>query len=167
MSQFLGIHPNKLDAKGRVSIPAPFRALLRGPDGETAALVLRPHHNHRCIDGFVASEFYALGASMARMDLFSADQEDLAITLYGEAAEVVPDKEGRIVLSQRLIEWAELDQGATFIGMGERFQIWSPQGLARRTEEARLGVQTRRLAVPASIQPSMPTPGPAGRGLLG
>ena len=166
MSQFLGVHPNKLDAKGRVSIPAPFRALLRGPDGETAALVLRPHHNHRCIDGFAASEFYALGASMARLDLFSADQEDLAIALYGEAMEVVPGKEGRIVLSQRLIEWAGLEQSATFIGMGARFQIWSPAGVARRAEEARLGVQTRRLALPAAVQPGMATP-TDGRGLLG
>ena len=165
MSQFLGTHPNKLDAKGRVSIPAPFRASLRGPDGETAPLVLRPHHNHRCVDGFAASHFHTLAASIARLDLFSADQEDLAIAIYGEAVEVVPDKEGRIVLSQKLIEWAGLEQGATFIGMGERFQIWSPQGVARRTEEARLGVQTRRLAVPAAIQPGMPGPA-AARGLL-
>jgi MraZ protein len=148
MSQFLGTHPNRLDAKGRVSIPAPFRAALRNGDGE-AALVLRPHHTHRCIDGFAASYFYNLAAGMARLDLFSADQEDLAMALYGDAVELTPDKEGRIVMPQNLIAWAGLEQGATFIGMGEQFQIWSPEAAQRRAAEARLGVQSRRLAVPA------------------
>jgi transcriptional regulator MraZ len=153
MSQFLGTHPNKLDAKGRVSIPAPFRAALRNGeerngDGESS-LVLRPHHTHRCIDGFAASYFHTLASSMARLDLFSADQEDLAIALYADAVELAPDKEGRIVLPQNLIAWAGLDQGATFVGMGRQFQIWSPEAAARRAAEARLGVQSRRLAVPA------------------
>lgn len=151
MSQFLGTHPNKLDAKGRVSIPAPFRASLRGGDGEAAPLVLRPSHNHRCIDGFAASFFHTLAGGMARLDLFSADQEDLAFTLYHEAVEVVADREGRIVLPQNLIAWAGLEASATFVGMGRQFQIWAPENLARRAEEARLGVQSRRLAVPAPV----------------
>jgi MraZ protein len=158
MSQFLGTHPNKLDAKGRVSIPAPFRAALRGVDGDAATLVLRPHHTHRCIDGFAASYFHTLASSMARLDLFSADQEDLAIALYADAVELAPDKEGRIVLPQQLIDWAGLEQGATFVGMGRQFQIWSPEAAARRAAEARLGVQSRRLAVPAPspVPPAMP-----------
>ncbi len=161
MSQFLGTHPNKLDAKGRVSIPAPFRASLQHGDGETAALVLRPHHKFPCVDGFAARDFHALAASMARLDLFSADQEDLAIALYGEALEVVPDKEGRIVLPQKLIDWAGLGQSATFIGMGQRFQIWSPEGVARRTEEARRGVTARGLAVPSALPVAMARPASA------
>jgi MraZ protein len=148
MSQFLGTHPNRLDAKGRVSIPAPFRAALRNGEAD-ASLVLRPHHTHRCIDGFAASFFHTLASSMARLDLFSADQEDLAMALYGDAVELAPDKEGRIVLPQNLIAWAGLEQGATFVGMGQQFQIWSPEAAARRAAEARLGVQSRRLAVPA------------------
>lgn len=160
MSQFLGTHPNKLDAKGRVSIPAPFRAALRQPasgagEGE-ASLVLRPHHTHRCIDGFAASFFHTLAGSMARLDLFSADQEDLAIALYADAVELAPDKEGRIVLPQNLIAWAGLEQGATFVGMGRQFQIWSPEAAVRRATEARLGVQSRRLAVPAPTQVAAP-----------
>jgi MraZ protein len=161
MSQFLGTHPNKLDAKGRVSIPAPFRAALRNGDGEPS-LVLRPHHTHRCIDGFAAGYFHALASSMARLDLFSADQEDLAIALYADAVEFAPDKEGRIVLPQNLIAWAGLEEGATFVGMGRQFQIWSPEAAARRATEARLGVQSRRLAVPAPIQATTPPGIPPG-----
>ena len=78
MTQFLGTHQNRLDAKGRVSVPAPFRAALR--DGAEAAggIVLRPSFNHPCIEAWPANEFQALAAPLNRLDLFSEEHDDLA-----------------------------------------------------------------------------------------
>ena len=69
MSQFLGTHTNRLDAKGRVSIPAPFRAALR-PAAEGAPLVLRPSHKHPCVEGWPAAAFQALAAPLDELDMF-------------------------------------------------------------------------------------------------
>jgi DNA-binding transcriptional regulator/RsmH inhibitor MraZ len=73
MSQFLGTHQSRLDAKNRVSIPAGFRSVLRAqlapaatPD--TASLVLRPSHTHDCIEVWPATVFHALEASLNRHD---------------------------------------------------------------------------------------------------
>ena len=57
MAQFIGTHQNKLDAKGRVSIPAQFRSVLKqmshaGEAALVAPLVLRPSHQHPCIEGW-------------------------------------------------------------------------------------------------------------------
>src|SRR6266851_6888156 len=104
MTQFMGTHTNRLDAKGRVSIPASFRAALKSGSAETdsAKLILRPSHKHPCIEGWPAAAFNDLDVPMQRLDMFSDDQDDLAFTLYADAAALEPDKEGRIVLPAEL-----------------------------------------------------------------
>ena len=106
MSHFLGTHQNRLDAKGRVSVPAAFRALLRGPDGGAASLILRPSHKHPCIEAWPEAVFQTLAAPLDRLDMFSEDQDDLMMTLYADATRVEADKEGRIILPESLVQHA-------------------------------------------------------------
>lgn len=150
MTQFMGTHQNRLDAKGRVSIPAPFRSELRGdqPAGTPTPLVLRPSHTHSCIEGWPAADFHSLGASMQRLDLFSEEQDDLALALYADAAEVTPDKEGRIILPDTLAGHAGLTDALAFVGVGRHFEIWEPTAFARRRAEALERARARRMTLP-------------------
>lgn len=136
MSPFLGTHQNRLDAKGRVSIPAPFRAALKGADGSTA-LILRPSHKYACIEAWPAATFNALGKPLEGMDLFSEDHDDMAISLYADAHLAEADKEGRIMLIEALAAHAGLVDAATFLGAGRIFQIWEPAAAERHKHEAR------------------------------
>jgi MraZ protein len=126
MSQFLGTHTNKLDAKGRVSIPAPFRAALRPTAEVGAPLILRRSHKHPCIEGWPAEAFAKLAQPLDELGLFSSDHEDLAAALYADAHASEPDKEGRIVLPADLVGHATLGDNVMFIGLGKLFQIWDP-----------------------------------------
>ena len=146
MTQFLGTHTNRLDAKGRVSIPAPFRAALKDTDGN-AALILRPSHKHSCIEGWPIAAFNALAESMRHMRTFSDEQEDLAFALYGEVTQVEPDREGRIVLPEELVMYANLKDTVRFIGLSAHFQIWEPEAAERRRTEAK--ARARTLALPS------------------
>ena len=142
MAQFLGNHQNKLDAKGRVSIPAPFRGALKAEckDGSSAAgvpLVLRPSHKYRCIEGWSEKEFAALLKPLDNYAEYSDDHDDLAIALFADAHEVETDKEGRIVLPSDLTEHAGLTDAVVFMGIGKRFEIWEPAAAARRKAAAR------------------------------
>jgi MraZ protein len=150
MTQFMGTHHNRLDAKGRVSIPAPFRGTLRGaaPEGAAPALVLRPSHKHPCIEGWPAADFHQLGTAMRQLETFSEVQDDLAFALYADAAELTPDKEGRIVLPEALIAHAEVEAAMVFVGLGTHFQIWEPQALARRRAEALDAARSRGFTLP-------------------
>jgi MraZ protein len=151
MTQFMGTHQNRLDAKGRVSIPAPFRNALRGAagaDGKSAALVLRPSHKHPCIEGWPAADFHNLGTAMQKLDVFSETQEDLAFALYADATELTPDKEGRLVLPEALVDFAGLDGALVFVGLGTHFQIWEPGAMARRREEALASARSRGMTLP-------------------
>ena len=146
MSQFLGTHTNKLDAKGRVSIPAPFRAALRG--GDDASLVLRPSHKHPCVEGWPAAAFHALAAPLDKLDLFGEAHDDLAAALYADAHPSEPDKEGRIVLPAELIAHANLGDSVVFLGLGKTFQIWEPAAGERFRAEAR--ARARGLTLPGA-----------------
>ena len=151
MSHFLGTHQNRLDAKGRVSVPAPFRAALRSGDGEAAAtVILRPSHKFPCIEAWPAPKFDALASSLGKLNQFSDAHEDLSAALYADAFPVEADKEGRILLPTELVEHAGLSNQVSFMGMGDTFQIWEPAAGARRRTEARSGAKLRELSLPGA-----------------
>jgi MraZ protein len=147
MTHFLGTHQNRLDAKGRVSVPAPFRAALRArseSNGNGTPLVLRPSHVHPCIEAWPAADFEALSAS-----------------LYADAFPVEADKEGRVVLPDSLVAYAGLTDAVVFMGLGRVFQIWEPAAAERRRSEARERARMRGFTLPggtASAGPSSPVP---------
>ncbi len=154
MSSFLGTHQNRLDAKGRVSVPAPFRAVLRARAEaagiEGAQLVLRPSHNHACIEGWPADVFQTLATPLDRIDLFSDAHDDLAAALYADAFQAESDKEGRIVLPETLSAHAGVKDAVVFMGLGRTFQIWEPEAAERRRAEARDRARTRGLTLPGN-----------------
>ena len=156
MSVFLGTHQNKLDAKGRVSIPAGFRAALRtrlesadpasvpGP----VQVVLRPSHKHPCIEAWPLDQFAALAQPLDRLEIFSEDHDDLAAALYADAYPTDADKEGRIVLPEVLALHAGISDQVAFMGLGPIFQIWEPKAAESRRAEAR--ARARGVSLPAA-----------------
>ncbi len=150
MSQFLGTHQNRLDAKGRVSVPATFRAMLR-KDGETTGLILRPSHKHACIEAWPAPMFEALAGQLQGLDLFSEAHDDMAAALYADAYPLDADKEGRILLPEPLVAHAGLSDSVVFMGLGRIFQIWEPGAAVLRREEARERARARGLTLPAGV----------------
>jgi len=154
MSQFLGTHLSRRDAKGRVSVPAPFRAALKnGSDDSTVQLILRPSHQHPCIEAWPVPVFEALANPLNQLQTFSAEQEDLAAILYADAFPVETDKEGRIVLHEALVGHAGLQDSVTFMGLGRTFQLWEPSAAERRRQDARERARERGFTLPGSMPP--------------
>lgn len=159
MTHFLGTHQNRLDAKGRVSVPAPFRAVIRALNGTAepesagqngAPVVLRPSHKHPCIEAWPASVFRQLATPLERLDLFSEEHDDLAAALYADAFPVDADKEGRIILPEGLVAHAGLTDAVVFMGLGRTFQIWEPVAAERRRAEARERARSRGMTLPGA-----------------
>ena len=159
MGQFLGTHLNRIDAKGRVSIPAPFRAALRALSVEgMPPLVLRQSHVHACVEGWPARVFEALSPPMEQLDILGEIHEDLAQVLYSDAYPVESDKEGRIVLPETLVRHAGLSDTIVFMGLGRTFQIWEPAAAERRQAEARERARARRLTLPGGVPAAASAP---------
>ena len=143
MTLFIGTHHSKRDAKGRVSMPAQFRSVLKqnshaGKDAPAAAMYLRPSHQNPCIEGWTQIGFEALSEPMAAgYNQFSPEYEDFVMALFGDAHPLETDTEGRIMLPAALIAHAGLTQEVVFIGTRNIFQIWEPAAGIRRLAEAR------------------------------
>jgi MraZ protein len=153
MTNFLGSHLNRLDSKGRVSVPAPFRIALKSLDANpegSVSMILRPSHNHACIEAWPKPFFEKLAASLDRYELFSREYDDLAAAIYGDAYPIDSDKEGRIILNEMLLSHAGLTDNCIFMGTGPIFQIWEPTAAKRRSAEARQNSAARGLTLPGS-----------------
>lgn len=133
----MGTHINRLDAKGRVSIPAPFRALLPPDLLGAPPLVLRPSHKFACVEGWPVARFNELANDLQTFDSFGDEHADMSTALYADACQTEPDKEGRVVLSESLRKYAGLGEQVMFMGTGKTFQIWEPAAGERRIAEAR------------------------------
>ncbi len=147
MALFSGTHLQSFDAKGRVSVPAPFRAALRedsdvagSPTGPISIpLVLRPSEKGNYIEAWTQNQFNALRAELDKFDRLSEEREAMATVLFGDADMMETDKEGRIIIDAELLNYAGISRkgDVTFIGLGELFQIWAPDAIAARKAEAR------------------------------
>ncbi len=146
MALFLSTYTNKVDKKGRVSVPAPFRAALA--EQLHQGVVIFCSNAHSCLEGFDWAKMDEIGTRMDHYDLFSDDQDDLATTIFGESVQLFFDGDGRITLPLDLMESSHIVDSATFVGLGRKFQIWSPELFGRRKSQARSAVQDRKLTVP-------------------
>jgi len=146
MTLFLSTFQNKIDKKGRVSVPASFRAELSKESFQ--GVVLFRSNVHQCLEGFAWSYMQEIGERLDDFDLFSAEQDDLATSIFGTAVQLSLDGDGRILLPSDLIDFAELDEKASFVGMGAKFQIWNANNFETRRDVARKAVKSQGLTIP-------------------
>ena len=142
MERFLSHYTNRFDAKGRVSVPAPFRAVLAkdGFDG----IFVHPSLDAPALDCGGRLLLREINALLESMPPYSREREDLATALFGTSEVLRPDSEGRIVLGERMRASLGLRDEAAFVGQGHKFQIWEPARFAAHLEEATSRVRRLR-----------------------
>lgn len=155
MSPFLGQHQNRLDAKGRVSVPASFRSLLKEMTG-SSEMILRPSTSYACIEAWPVPRFNELESSLEALDVLSEEYEDRATALYADAYPVEADRDGRILLPEKLAAHANLTDAVVFMGRGKIFTIWEPEAAGVRSAEARENIKLLSKTPKASRAGSAP-----------
>lgn len=135
MPLLVGQHTNRIDRKGRVSVPKQFRDFYAAKGG-FAGIYVYPSPRLAAVEGCDEAFMDRVAASLDDMALFSDEQSDLASIILGSAHALPFDPEGRIVLPADLVAYAALDTEATFVGRGTTFQIWHPEAYAARHAEA-------------------------------
>ncbi|MEO0696448.1 MAG: division/cell wall cluster transcriptional repressor MraZ [Pseudomonadota bacterium] len=138
-ASFLGSQTNRIDAKGRIAVPADFRR----------ALDLKSFNGFFCIPSLEGAfldcggtdYITSLKASISALDPFDPDRRALEVTILGRAKAISLDSEGRFVLPEPFRQHAMLEDKAFFIGIGDTFQIWRAQEaedtVENQTERAR------------------------------
>jgi MraZ protein len=143
MDRFVSTFTNKIDAKGRVSIPAPFRAVLES-DGYGGGIYCYPSLDAPALDAGGERLAKKIDGLLAGLPDYSDERDELSVALYGDVQVLAVDGDGRIVLPEALRLHAGLQSACTFVGLGDKFQIWSPEQFEQRRQRARDKVQEHR-----------------------
>ena len=131
---FMDTVANKVDAKGRVSLPSDYRAIAKSKESE---IVCYRSLTAQCIEGCLEDLLDKLASEMEdALDFFSETQDDLTNLVFGDAKRFSFDSTGRIMLSAKLLDHAQITDTAVFVGKGRKFQIWNPENWKK--EEARI-----------------------------
>jgi MraZ protein len=124
----------RLDAKGRVSVPAPFRSVLTREGAE--GLFCYPALDRPAVEAGGASLLAEIEDLIGRFPPFSEEREQFATALYGTSETLKMDGEGRVTLSDQLKDHAGIMDAVAFVGLGHKFQIWAPDRFSARLSEA-------------------------------
>ena len=147
MDRFVSTFTNKIDAKGRVSIPAPFRAVLERDGysgGAGGGVYCYPSLDSAALDAGGERLARKIDALLANLADYSDERDELSVALYGDVQVLNVDPDGRIVLPEGLRLHAGLAGQVTFVGLGDKFQIWEPGRFDERRARAREKVQEHR-----------------------
>ena len=142
MSLFLGTIENKVDAKGRVSVPADFRMAVKNDDFQ--GVILFHSFTNKCIEGCTMSRMEQISEATDNLDLFSEQTESLSSLIFSDARQLSFDVTGRIVIPSDLLEFAGIDGNALFVGRGKTFQIWNADEFKKVQEAVRANAVRNR-----------------------
>jgi MraZ protein len=140
MNRFVSNTTLRLDAKGRVSIPASFRSVL-ARDG-FAGLYCYPALDQPAVDAGGHALLAEIEALVGRFPPYSDRREEFLVALYGRSETVNIDGEGRVVLPDELKSHAGITDSVAFVGLGHKFQIWEPQRFRAHLAKATATVRT-------------------------
>lgn len=139
---FLGTHVNGLDAKGRVSVPADFRAIVRAEGLE--GVYCWPSPDGACLVGCGASLMGRYKSLADDMDLFDPLRDALAHSVFAGVRTLNFDANGRITLPEAFVTHAGLNGQSAFVGLADRFEIWRPDAYQDRQAEAHARLRASR-----------------------
>jgi MraZ protein len=136
---FLSTFVNKVDRKGRVSVPASFRSALAGQS--FLGIVAFRSFKLPCLEGSGIDRMEEMSGRVDQIDQFSEPHDNLSV-MFSDAQQLPFDGEGRVMLPQVLAEHAGITEHAAFVGQGRTFQIWEPERF--KTYQAELRERARR-----------------------
>jgi len=158
MERFASNTVNNVDRKGRVSIPAAFRASL----GSQAVLRGLLSVEHPVVEAGGKDMVDAYERRLEQLDPFSQAYEDWSHYIYGDALELKFDGEGRIQISDRLREHTGISDQVLFEGRGISFWLWEPGRYEAYRTQARARVRDMRRALGSVSGAPAPSDGRAG-----
>ena len=151
MALFVGTHENKIDRKGRVSLPADYRAEL--PKDDERVIYIFPSLYTTALEACDRAQLAQHAERIGALDQFSQEEAYFSSQILAEARKIGIDGDGRIVLPAEFMSRAKLDGRALFVGGGLKFHIWQPEAYTehrRETQEALAGRTLPSLTRPPS-----------------
>jgi len=128
---FLGEFVHTTDDKGRITIPARFRA-------ELASGLVVTRGIDRCLAIYPLSEWEKLAEKVSALPVTDRRARAFRRLVFANAADAVPDKQGRIVIPPRLREYAGLSDEVVITGLNNYIELWNPRTWNKERERVEI-----------------------------
>ena len=123
---FLSTYENKIDTKGRVSMPSSFREIIL-KEGAFSVIVYKSLSQAKCcLEGCTTSHIEKLQTAIDNFDPFSEERDCFETALFSDSISLDIDKDGRINIPKKYTQYANISNIALFVGKGKTFEIWNP-----------------------------------------
>ena len=142
MELFVSTFVNKIDKKGRVSLPSIFRSAL--PRDHKNEIILSKSLRGKTIDGLSVQRVKEIASRINNLDFFSEEHEDFTTSIFSEMIPTNLDKEGRFLIPDKLKVFANIKNQVAFIGQGFYFQIVSPEAALELQNKSRTRLNRNR-----------------------
>ncbi len=128
--RFVGDFPAKVDAKGRVFLPATFRKVLEA--GDEKRLILRSDLFQKCLVVYPESLWNGMLDEMrAKLNRWDGKHQMILRKFVADAEPIELDSNGRILLNRRKKEYAGISQDVRFLAVDDRIEIWDKEQCER------------------------------------
>lgn len=144
MAVFLSSFVNRIDKKGRVSVPASFRAAL---GSDAPGIVVFKSLQYEALDGCSIAHLELLSESLEKLDLPPETFELIETTIFGGSVQVPFDGEGRVILPAHLANTVGITDEVAFVGRRKTFQLWNPEKLAVHDASARSEATAKNISL--------------------
>ena len=147
---FLSTYENKLDKKGRVSVPANYRAHLSslGYNG----IICFPSFNNQSIEAWSQDRIEKISSAIDSLNPFEEKRDYFATSILSESINLQFDSEGRISLTSKLLKHAKVKSSMLFVGQGKTFQIWEPTTFEKFKANAKKKANLNRASLKWELQ---------------
>ncbi|QXK91980.1 cell division/cell wall cluster transcriptional repressor MraZ [Neoehrlichia mikurensis] len=135
MKLFLSTYYNKVDVKGRVSIPASFRLVLENENSILSGLIINKSYLNDCLEGSSIKRMEMLNINIEQMQVLPEIKDAFFTFLLGNSINVSFDQDGRVVIPKKLLSEVGIKDQAIFVGKGRIFEIWNPDKFEKYKEK--------------------------------
>lgn len=142
MNIFLSKYQNKIDKKGRVSVPSSFRAALS--EDNFNGIIVYPSFKNNCIEACSMARLQEIYNLIQTLDPYSEERDAFETIVMGESVQLQFDSEGRVIIPAHLTNQVGISEQAFFIGKGLVFEIWDPANFEAHLKAAKLIAQNNR-----------------------
>ena len=132
---FLSSHENKIDKKGRVSVPAAFRSFLTTQGYNR--FISYPSFSNPALECCTQDRIERLSETIDTLNPFEEKRDYFATAVLSESSNLIFDTEGRVQFSKKLLDFAKIKNDILFVGLGKTFQVWNPKNFEKFKSYAR------------------------------
>ncbi len=139
---FISTFENKLDKKGRVSVPATFRSQLTSMGYNS--VICYPSFTNLSIEFCPLSRIEKIMETIDNLNPFEENRDIFSTSILANSQQLNFDPEGRVTLSEKLIEHTKVKEKILFVGQGKTFQMWEPSEFKKFSDEAKTKAKSER-----------------------